>query len=334
MATYPPPTEKLPDFNPGAFSTNDTGLTINEGKKYFLTYPTAQGTENLTSVNVSGDLTTTNSTNFGTVYGYGATKPTSGTSVHNTAYGFQSGAGLSNTTASGGNSGFGAFALYSITTTGENNTAIGHNALRGLTTGTQNTQVGFTTNALSNNLTTGNSNTLIGYQASVSGTAVNQSTAIGYNAQVSASNQIVLGTTAETIIYNKLSPLYTAITFGVNDIGYQYSLTLTFTTPAVGATIATSASLPIGVWAFNINLTFTGVWNSSALVLATGVTNYGLFPIVASTTSASTAGVNGSSIVSNTSARVFTIIYNSNVTSTLTAVTVYNQSFITITRIA
>jgi len=55
--SYPPPIEDVPIFDSSLFKTNNTPLTIDEGKKYFLQYPNAQGTENLQITNVSGLLT-------------------------------------------------------------------------------------------------------------------------------------------------------------------------------------------------------------------------------------------------------------------------------------
>ena len=57
MANYLPPTEDLPTFNPSVFMSGDDSLTYNKAKKLFLTYPTAQGTETLQDVNVSGTAT-------------------------------------------------------------------------------------------------------------------------------------------------------------------------------------------------------------------------------------------------------------------------------------
>jgi hypothetical protein len=221
MADYPPPTQTLPDFNPAVFRTNDTPLTIAEAENYFVSFPTAQGAVNLSSANISGDLTLTNSSTLGTVYGYQSTKPTSVNSIHNTAFGYQAGKGLVNTTGTGGNTAFGAVALVDITGAANNNTAIGHNALEAVTTGDGNTQVGMTTLALAGNLTTASNNTLIGHQASVSGTGISTSTAIGYNAQASASNTIVLGTASETVRFNSLKPLTDAsdMTIGAGSTG-------------------------------------------------------------------------------------------------------------------
>lgn len=55
--SYPPPTEDVPIFDSSLFNANNAPLTIDEGKKYFLQYPNAQGTENLKITNVGGLLT-------------------------------------------------------------------------------------------------------------------------------------------------------------------------------------------------------------------------------------------------------------------------------------
>lgn len=57
MATYQPPTEILPIFDPNVFLSGDEVLTYNEASKLFLKYPSAQGTENLLITNVNGLLT-------------------------------------------------------------------------------------------------------------------------------------------------------------------------------------------------------------------------------------------------------------------------------------
>jgi hypothetical protein len=59
MADYPPPTQILPDFNPAVFRTNDIPLTIAEAENYFLSFPTAQGTQNFGTINVAGTLNVT-----------------------------------------------------------------------------------------------------------------------------------------------------------------------------------------------------------------------------------------------------------------------------------
>jgi hypothetical protein len=48
MASYLPPTENLPVFDNTVFDSNNTSLTYTTAKKYFLTFPTAQGTQTIT----------------------------------------------------------------------------------------------------------------------------------------------------------------------------------------------------------------------------------------------------------------------------------------------
>jgi hypothetical protein len=43
MATYPPPTETLPIFDAGVFTTNDTSLTIATADARYLKFPLGQG---------------------------------------------------------------------------------------------------------------------------------------------------------------------------------------------------------------------------------------------------------------------------------------------------
>ena len=75
------------------------------------------------------------------------------------------------------------------------NTAVGYNALLSNTTGNENTALG---NQAGINNTTGQKCTFIGASTDCSGNW-NNSTAIGYGAQITTNNQIVLGTSSETI---------------------------------------------------------------------------------------------------------------------------------------
>jgi len=54
MATYNPPTENLAIFDPSVFNTADIALTQATGDTRYLRFPTAQGTENLSAINVNG----------------------------------------------------------------------------------------------------------------------------------------------------------------------------------------------------------------------------------------------------------------------------------------
>lgn len=57
MASYPPPTETLPIFDAGVFTTNDSTLTISQADARYLKFPTGQGTETIPNLVVSGTAT-------------------------------------------------------------------------------------------------------------------------------------------------------------------------------------------------------------------------------------------------------------------------------------
>jgi hypothetical protein len=129
--------------------------------------------------------------------------------TQNTATGFHS---LKANTGGNYNSAYGGYALLA-NEGGSNNTATGYNALKANTSNNQNTAIG----SYSLLRTTGASNTAVGYLAGDTNVAgagntylgastdcdnasYNYSTAVGYNAKVTASNQIMLGTAAETVV--------------------------------------------------------------------------------------------------------------------------------------
>ena len=124
------------------------------------------------------------------------------TGINNTAVGY---AALQ--LNDGSNNSACGFNALSNNTTGVNNTAIGSGALSSNTTGSNNTAIGY--NAGSANVS-GSYNTFIGYNANANADNYTYSTAIGANALITGSNQIVLGTSTETIviagslIYNNL----------------------------------------------------------------------------------------------------------------------------------
>ncbi len=93
------------------------------------------------------------------------------------------------------NCSFGMNSLY-LNTTGQYNVGIGASTLSNNTTASNNTAIGYS----AGNDLSGNSynNTFLGTNTGISG-AYNTSTAIGYNSQITANNQIVLGTITETV---------------------------------------------------------------------------------------------------------------------------------------
>jgi hypothetical protein len=78
----------------------------------------------------------------------------------------------------------------------QQNTAFGIGSLSSIISGNYNVAVGY---QAGNALTTGAYNTAIGANAFATGNIYNYSTAIGYNAQITGNNQLVLGTSAETV---------------------------------------------------------------------------------------------------------------------------------------
>lgn len=278
MASYPAPTEALPVFAPAVFNTNDVPLTIEEGSKFFITYPAAQGaitipTLSTGTLNVSGVITTTSSTtNIG--LGYEAlSSNTTGTA--NTAFGHQSGRvndiGIRNTfigdkaglltagsrnqiTCVGASAGSG-------TILGSNTTAVGYNTLP-LSTGSSNTALGESAGA---SITTGTNNTCIGAGANITGAATEYSTAIGAGAVASTNNTIVLGTINDTIRYNKVSPLYTTPSFTNANIGWIENAAITY--PGLTTNIIASNISANGTWIVYAFLNFTGLTNSPQLIV-------------------------------------------------------------------
>ena len=64
MASYNPPTETLAIFDPSVFAIADIPLTQAQADARYLRFPTAQGTENLSAINVNGVATFNSGVNF------------------------------------------------------------------------------------------------------------------------------------------------------------------------------------------------------------------------------------------------------------------------------
>jgi hypothetical protein len=95
--------------------------------------------------------------------------------------------------------------IFVNNTIGTNNIGIGGNVFGSNVTGNYNTGVGIN----SGNSILGSYNTMVGSntgQRSTDGNMYNNSTALGYGAVVNASNQIVLGTTAESVVIPSITP--------------------------------------------------------------------------------------------------------------------------------
>jgi hypothetical protein len=83
-------------------------------------------------------------------------------------------------------------------TEGSTNVAIGYKALHSNISGSFNTSIGY---SAGNNVISGNYNTYLGYNTGISNSNAmyHNSTAIGHEAKIGGSNQIVLGTSTETV---------------------------------------------------------------------------------------------------------------------------------------
>jgi len=293
MSEETPPTYTTSVFNQSNFNQYSSIDTDYLNANY-VKYPVAQtGTITIANLATTNDVTI-NSLTVGRGGGAvsscvalgASTLGSNTTGIENTALG--SGALFTATTA-GQNTAVGHEALYSNTngtltavgfhaarnSTGANNLAIGYRALRGTAgtnTGTLNTAIGsdalLSVTSGSNNvalgyqagqagtaLTTGSNNTFIGYQAQASGVYSN-SVALGSGAIINRSNDIVLGTNAETVRYNKVAPLYTSVpTFATTDIGYFYSGTgsINFGTSAGNNVFSVTPVVGLYLVCFNIS---------------------------------------------------------------------------------
>ena len=216
------------------------GLTLGKGGGD-ISYNTAFGYQALYS-NTTGSLNT--------AIGYQALTSNI-TGAYNTAIGLQ---GLFLNTTGGYNTSLGNQSLF-YNTTGGQNTAVGRAALL-QNTGSNNTAIGYEAGTAGTANTTGTNNTFVGYQAQANANNYSNSTALGAGATITASNQVVLGTTAETVRYNKLSPLYTSVpTYTSSDVGYIF----TQSTGQVGYTTGVSnlvsiSNLALGVYIVKIDM--------------------------------------------------------------------------------
>jgi predicted acyltransferase (DUF342 family) len=136
---------------------------------------------------------------YDTLLGYQALNSVLSGSIaeKNTAIGNQS---LFNLQGGTENTGFGTGSLYS-TVNANYNTAVGNYALSSFISSNNNTAVGSTAGSRK---IPGSSNTYIGTDADAAGDNYSNSTAIGYLSSITRSNEIVLGTSAELVIINRI----------------------------------------------------------------------------------------------------------------------------------
>ena len=144
-----------------------------------------------------------------------------------------------------------------LVNTGVNNSVLGSNAMQSNTTGKS--ICAFGQGAGASNIS-GSYNCFIGAETSASG-QYNNSTCIGFGSSISASNQIQLGTSSETVYCNKISaPNNQILTYSTipstvsNQVGYQVSNSRTISAPFLSSDSFLNISLitlPVGIYIIN-----------------------------------------------------------------------------------
>lgn len=308
MSAYDPPSESIDVFNSSLFTSTSENITQSYADTHYLKYPTSQtGTETIYSLATTNDATI-NGLTVGKGAGSVATNTALGDNAlavmtssgnNNVAIGTDA---LVKATSSIKNTAVGSNALTN-TITGSKNTAVGNSSLSGNFTGEENTAVGdgalFATTASNNTAvgfealsinTSGSNNTAIGYRAGKAGTAnltgsnntfigkdaqanannYSNSTALGSGATITASNQVVLGTTSDTVRYNKLAPLYTSVpTYTSSEVGYIFSSDGTGAFGTGSVDFITVTDLAVGVYIVKIDMTFSSPGSTTGSTFAT-----------------------------------------------------------------
>jgi hypothetical protein len=252
-------------FGVTALSSNTSG-TVNTAIGYQAMRSNTSGDQNTAVGTAALDVNTTGTCNtamgqsalgenitgsYNTAIGYLTSY--SNTANHNTAVGSQA---LFNTSSGGNNTVVGALTLVS-NTAGSNNVAVGVEAIRS-TTGGNNTAIGYQAGYAGTANTSGTNNTYVGYQAQANANNYTKSTALGSGATITASNQVVLGTSTETVVIpNLIQMSYTTPpTFTSSHIGYYYQSTIAAqgcsVTGLVYTTLLTLTGL-VGVYIINID---------------------------------------------------------------------------------
>jgi len=241
MASYQPPVDEPAIFNSQSFSASNYDGPSDPNK---LDFPNAQGIPTMVGVNVTSGANTnlitptgivlTNSTGNSllgskTTWGIGADNTVLGVgagangagavdTVGNTCIGKSAGSALLSTTSgqATNNSLVGKSAGSNITT-GSSNVCVGQGAGQNIQTGGYSVCVG--QGAGGSAATSGNANTFLG-ALTTSTINVGNTTVIGYNASATASNQVVLGTSAETVI---IPSGFIAVPTGTNNLFFSSS---------------------------------------------------------------------------------------------------------------
>ena len=182
------------------------------------------------------------------------------------------GINLLNVNASRNNLGFG-WNSGIISTTSESCTIIGSNSANSLTTGTYNTFLGWNSGG---NASTNTYCLFLGSNTSVTDPSYNSSTAVGCGSIITASNQLMLGSsTCSIYVPNVVNFSYSSIpSFVSNSMGYTKSITsttsLSFITNGVWINPILLSSLALGVYSISYNFTL------SSTAAQTGYLLYGI----------------------------------------------------------
>ena len=144
-----------------------------------------------------------------------------------------------------------------ILNSGINNSIVGSNSLVNNTTGKSNVSIG--QGNASNNVT-GSYNTFLGSECNT-GSNYNNSSCIGFGSIITGSNQIVLGTSNETVYCNKISSpnnqllTYSSIPLAIsNQVGYQVSNNRTLAASFLSSDsylYISLVTLPVGIYIIN-----------------------------------------------------------------------------------
>jgi len=243
MAVSNPPTEYITSFNSSLFNQPQVNLTQSQADLLYLSKTT-------TGTSTAGNTTFTGTINNTIINTVNSTTCSVGNSVSTQVRSVNVGIG---------------------NTIGNDDVVLGHTAFCG----------GSFSVAIGKNASTSYQTqcTAIGCNSSVPN-PYDYSTALGYGATATASNQVVLGTSSETVIIPnqiRFSKSTYSFPFSSNQIqGYYLSTTGSSTslTTATITNLVATGSLPVGVWRIDYSIQMTAdtagtVTNSRSAVSAT-----------------------------------------------------------------
>ena len=312
--------------NSNTFLGGNTTSTVNVGSSTVIGYnaqATASnqivlGTSSETVIVPSGVITSSS----GNLY-FGSVKPPT---LGNLNLGLGIGVFQSGNTSTANSVGIGYGSLNTCQST--SNTAVGYYALPTLTSGSNNTAIGKEAGGINGGIgvITGSNNTFVGANATVAsgGSAFSNSTAIGSGSTITASNQVVLGTSSESVVIPARRTIGLASALGTGTSVTYTTLTgttlTTINTPNIPTNYALMGSgIPAGTYVVS------GTGNSYTVSPNVGVMPAGtLFYLP--TTTFSIASITGTSMITTTTQLNFLtvgmILYGPNITSgsTITAV--------------